>query len=319
MTARPPDDLRDSLLLAGPTGVGKSAVALILAQRLNGEIVSADSMQVYHGLDIGTAKPSRDERAAVPHHLIDVVPCHEGFDAARYLTLAHEAIAAIRSRNRTPIICGGTGLYFKALLDGIGEAPPADPGLRAALEQVPVDRLLDELAAGDPATFHRIDRSNPRRVIRAIEILRLTGRPVGEQRAPWRGAAGESMAPSPIVVFGLRRQPEDLRTRIDARVDTMFAQGLVAETRRLAAIGLAGNPIAGQAIGYRQLLDADRSGQPLSETIALVKTKTRQYAKRQMTWFRGQLPMRWIDVGPADTAEAIAAQIIRRRTSPADP
>ena len=171
------------LLLAGPTAVGKSAIALRLAEERGGEIVSVDSMQVYRGLDIGTAKPSHADRARAPHHLIDVVDVTESFDAAQFVRLAHLAVADIQSRGRLPILCGGTGLYFKAFLEGLGQTPPADVSLRAVLEATPLPELLRELAERDPATYDRIDRRNPRRLIRAVEVIRLTGKPFSAQRA----------------------------------------------------------------------------------------------------------------------------------------
>ena len=173
------------LLIAGPTGVGKSGIALLLAEKVGGGIISVDSMQVYRGLDIGTAKPSPADRARVPHHLIDVVELNEPFDAAKFVELARRAVADIQSRGRLPILCGGTGLYFKAFLEGLGEAPPADAKLRAELEAAPLAELLRELAERDPASFEKIDRQNPRRVIRAVEVIRLTGKPFSEQRAEW--------------------------------------------------------------------------------------------------------------------------------------
>ena len=163
------------LCLTGPTATGKSEVALLLAERLGGEIISIDSMQVYRGLDIGTAKPSAAEQRRVPHHLIDVVELTEPFDAAQFARLAQAALQEIQARGHRPILCGGTGLYFKAFLEGLGEAPPADAALRAQLEAAPLPELLSELQRDDPATFAKIDRQNPRRVIRAIEVMRLTG------------------------------------------------------------------------------------------------------------------------------------------------
>src|SRR6266513_1973397 len=173
------------VIIAGPTAVGKSSAALSLAERIGGEILPVDSLQVYRGLDIGTAKPSAQERKRVPHHLIDVVELSEPFDAAQFSRLAHTAVADIQQRGRVPILCGGTGLYFKAFLEGLGGAPPAEPALRAELEATPLLELLDELERRDPDTFSRIDRANPRRVIRALEVVRLTGRPFSGQRAMW--------------------------------------------------------------------------------------------------------------------------------------
>src|SRR5215813_1845864 len=161
------------IFLAGPTAVGKSELALLVAEEIAGEIVSVDSMQVYRGLDIGTAKPTEQERARIPHHLIDVVDLTQPFDAAQFGRLARDAVADIKSRGCVPIFCGGTGLYFKAFLHGLGEAPKADPALRSELEAIPLPELLAELAAKDPATHETIDRQNPRRVIRAVEVIRL--------------------------------------------------------------------------------------------------------------------------------------------------
>jgi tRNA dimethylallyltransferase len=301
------------ILLAGPTAVGKSTVALALAERIGGEIVSVDSMQVYRGLDLGTAKPSPAERARVPHHLIDVVELTEPFDAARFVALARRAVAEIQSRGRVPILCGGTGLYFKAFLAGLGESPPADPKLRAELEAAPLAELLRELEERDPATFARIDRQNPRRVIRAVEVIRLTGQPFSSQRAPWDtvGTRSTVFQTSPLS-FGLSRAPGDLRTRIDARVEQMFRRGLVEETKRLLERGLAQNRTALQAIGYRQVVEHLRGQRPLAATIELVKSKTRQFARRQMTWFRRQLQLDWIEWKPGDTASGIAGLVMTR-------
>jgi tRNA dimethylallyltransferase len=297
------------LFLAGPTAVGKSEVAMLLAERLDGEIISVDSMQVYRGLDIGTAKPSAADCARVLHHLLDVVELIEPFDAAKFAVLAHAAIRQIQERGRIPILCGGTGLYFKALLDGLGKAPPADPALRAELEAAPLADLLRELAGRDRATFERIDRQNPRRVIRALEVIRLTGKPFSEQRAHWLvGEASHTTHLAPRF-FALSRSGEDLLRRIDARVDRMFASGLVAETRALLRHGLEQNKTAMQAIGYRQVVEHLRGERPLGETITLVKTRTRQFAKRQMTWFRRQLPVTWVAIRPEEQMQEVAARV----------
>ena len=294
------------LLLAGPTAVGKSAVALALVERLGGEIISVDSMQVYRGLDLGTAKPSPAERAGVPHYLIDVVELTEPFDAAKFVTLARRAEADIRARGKVPIFCGGTGLYFKAYLEGLGESPAADATLRAELEATPLAELLRELEQRDPATFAQIDRANPRRVVRALEVIRLTGRPFSEQRAGWNAEPGARNAEK---IFALQREPADLRARIGARVDEMFRRGLVDETRALLARGLDQNRTAMQAIGYRQIVEHIRGERDLAWTIALVKTKTWQFARRQMTWFRGQLSAKWLLVTPVEETQAVAERI----------
>lgn len=294
------------ILLAGPTAVGKSEVALLLAERVGGEIVSVDSMQVYRGLDIGTAKPTREERARVRHHLIDVVDLTQSFDAAQFVRLARKAVEEIRSEGKVPILCGGTGLYFKAFLEGLGEAPPADAGLRSELEAMPLTDLLAELAAKDQATYERIDRDNSRRVIRALEVIRLTGKPYSRQRAEWPGSQTDQAG----TFIGLRRLPDDLRRRIDARVEAMFGRGLVAETEELLKHGLAENRTAMQALGYRQVVEHLRGARPLAETIEMVKIRTRQFAKRQMTWFRKYGEWQWVELGSDQSAEEIVERII---------
>ena len=299
------------ILLAGATATGKSEVALLLAEKLGGEIISVDSMQVYRGLDIGTAKPDAAERQRVPHHLIDIAELNETFDAARFVRLARAAVVEIQSRGRRPILCGGTGLYFKAFLEGLGEAPPADAALRVALEATPLPELLLELQRRDPVTFGKIDRQNPRRIIRALEVIRLTGKPFSAQRAPWSSSPPSStLNPQPSTIFGLTREPADLHTRINVRVDVMFRRGLVAEVQALLSRGLAENRTAMQAIGYRQVVEHLRGEHSLPETIELVKIRTRQFAKRQMTWYRRQLPMNWLPCQPHDAPETVAARII---------
>lgn len=297
------------VFIAGPTACGKSELALELAIRLGGEIISVDSMQVYRGLDLGTAKPSPAERARVPHHLVDVAEVTDPFDAARFVTLARAAETAIRARGRLPIYCGGTGLYFQALLGGLGDAPPADPALRAELERTPLERLLAELATRDPATHARIDRQNPRRVIRALEVIRLTGRPFSAQRADW---TADTSGEAANRFFILQRAKPDLDARINARVDAMFAAGLVQETRAMLEQGLGSNPTALQAIGYRQVVEYLRGERLLAETIELVKTRTRQFAKRQMTWFRRHAPSgaRWVPLAPGQSATELANQLV---------
>jgi tRNA dimethylallyltransferase len=224
--------------------------------------------------------------------LIDVTEVGAPFDAAQFARLATEAVAGVRARGRIPILCGGTGLYFRAWFDGLGEAPPGDASLRAALASTPLPELLRELAERDPVTYERIDRQNPRRVIRALEVVRLTGRPFSEQRARWEH--GPQNAGQGSLMLGLERAAGDLRRRIDGRVEEMFRRGLVAETQRLLERGLKQNPTAMQALGYRQVVEHLEGRRSLEDTVELVKIRTRQLAKRQMTWFRRQMRLRWI-------------------------
>jgi len=290
------------LLFVGPTAVGKSEIALSLAERLEGEIISADSMQVYRGLDIGTAKPTAQEQVRVHHHLIDVVDIKERFDAAKFVRLAHQSVAEIQSRGHLPILCGGTGLYLKAFLEGLGGAPPSDDKLRAELETTPMPALLHELAERDPATYQRIDQKNPRRIIRAVEVIRLTGKPLSLQRARWSAEGGIR---GPELAFSLTRPQAELQRRIDLRVEKMFREGLVMETEALLKRGLAENKTAMQALGYRQVVEYLRGERSLPETVELVKSRTRQFAKRQTTWFRRQMQLHWIDLHLKKTAEIV--------------
>jgi tRNA dimethylallyltransferase len=303
-----------ALVLAGPTAVGKSELALELAERLGGEIISVDSMQVYRGMDIGTAKPSMAQRARVPHHLIDVVEVTQPFDAAQFVRLAGQAVTEIQARGKFPMLCGGTGLYFKALFEGLGHGPKADPGLRAQLTVTPLVQLLAELAERDPVTYQRIDRQNPRRVIRAVEVIRLTAKPFSAQRAPWGAPDGMHNATSEgqtaNCCLGITRDSGDLHRRIQARVEEMFRRGLVAETKGLLERGLDHNPTAMQALGYRQVVEHLRGQRPLDETLELVKIRTRQFAKRQMTWFRRQARLHWLRLEPDGSIEQAAAKAV---------
>jgi tRNA dimethylallyltransferase len=304
--ARPPlPDLR-CVLIAGPTAVGKSGVALALAERIGGEIISVDSMQVYRGLDIGTAKPSARDRQRVPHHLLDVVDLNEPFDAARFSSLARAAVADIQRRGGVPILCGGTGLYFKVFLEGLGDAPSANVAVRAELEALPLAVLLRELEKLDPVTFAIIDRQNSRRVVRALEVIRLTGAAFSAQRSRWNL---ELATPKSEPFFGLIRSGDDLRNRINTRVDAMFARGLAQETEQLLKRGLSENKTAMQAIGYRQVAEHLRHERSQEETIALVKQRTRQFAKRQMTWFCRQFSLRWVNCEREASPESVANRL----------
>ena len=293
--------MNSPIFIAGPTAVGKSQIALALAQKIGGEIISVDSMQVYRGLDIGTAKPGAAERGKIPHHLIDVCELAENFDAAQFIRLAQKAVEEIQLRNKTPVFCGGTGLYFKAYLSGLGEAPPGNPELRAELELLPFEKLLRELRERDPEACEKIDKQNPRRVIRAVEVIRLTGKKFSEQRAEWKSERAESEKRKAGKIFCITRQPADLHARINVRVVEMFRRGLVEEARALLQHGLQQNQTAMQAIGYRQVVEHLRGERNLAETIELVKTKTRQFAKRQLTWFCRQLDPEWIELKPEES------------------
>lgn len=296
------------VVIAGPTAVGKSELAMELATRIGGEIVSVDSMQVYRGMDLGTAKPSADERSNVPHHLVDVVSLTESFDAALFSQMAQPAIESIIARGKIPILCGGTGLYFKATLEGLHGGTGSDPELRKTLQAKSLAELTCELRRHDPDALSLVDCRNPRRVLRALEITLLSGEKYSSHRA-----SRPRIRPLPVESspwFGLHRTPEDLRRRIDDRVDWMFQHGLVEETAHLMALGLAQNQNAQQALGYRQVIDFLAGRASLPETIAQVKSRTRKYAKRQMTWFRYQMRLNWLDCEGDSCAERLLPRVL---------
>jgi tRNA dimethylallyltransferase len=259
-------------------------------------------MQVYRGMDVGTAKPTLEERGRIRHHLIDVVEPGEAFDAATWLTMARGAAVEVERGGGLPVICGGTGLYFRLWLEGAVSLPPSDRGIRAELEREPLERLVAELRDKAPEALDRIDLQNPRRVVRAVEILRLTG------FLPKRSVARNEESTGGKVVV-LVRSRDDLRQRVERRVDRMFTEGWVEEVWRLREAGLRRDSTAGQALGYRQILEHLDGERDLVATRELVKVRTWQYVRRQMTWFRHQVPSIWLEVGseegPDQTAERV--------------
>ena len=291
-----------TIYLVGPTAVGKTAVALELAGRLNAEIVSADSMQVYRGMDIGTAKPTADELRCVRHHLVDVCTVAEVFDAQRFVTLATAAIAEIQARGRTALVVGGTGLYVRALRQGLFAGPGRDPALRQRPESMDVAALASELAQCDPVSFAQIDRQNPRRLVRALEVFHTTGQSIRQLQQEWNAPVAE-----PII--GLERDRPELVARIEQRIEQQMAAGWLAEVQRLREQGIEQNPTAMQAAGYRELLAHLRGELALSAAIDLIKTRTRQLAKRQMTWFRREAGLLWLALKKHETAATTAARI----------
>jgi tRNA dimethylallyltransferase len=287
-------------------------VALQIAEKVNAEIISVDSMQVYRGLDIGTDKPCLADRRRVPHHLIDIVEVTEPFDVAQFLGLAESAVRGVQSRGKRPLFCGGTGLYFKAFLEGLGELPATHPTLRQDLEGMPMDELLRELMSKDPVTYARIDRQNRRRIVRAVEVCRLTGEPFSQLRKGWRETEEVQAVRSKLTCCGLTREAQDLRDRICTRVERMFERGLVAETTRLLERGLSKNRTAMQAIGYHQVVEHLEGRYSLAETVSLVKQRTLALAKRQLTWFRRQMNVMWIEGARLEDAPALAHRVLTK-------
>ncbi len=275
------------IAVVGPTASGKTALSLKLAEALDGEILSCDSMQVYRGMDIGTAKPSLAERRGIPHHLFDVADPREPFSCADYKRLAEEALADVLARGKTPIFCGGTGLYLDAVLKVASFSPSVPEGIREALLQEDPDALWEELLAVDPEATATMHRNNRKRVVRALEIYRGTGR----TKTEWDRLSRSAQQPYDVLTVGLDyRDRKILYDRIDRRVDAMLAEGLVEEARALA---LDRHSTAGQAIGYKELyrwLDGELSRE---EAVSLLKQNTRHYAKRQLTWFRRDKSVLW--------------------------
>lgn len=281
------------LIVLGPTAVGKSRVAVDLALRFGGEVISGDSIQVYRGFDVGTDKPTPETRRGVPHHLVDIVGPEVQFTAADFVREALAAAGAVAGRGRLPIVAGGTGLYLKALCDGLFPGPGRDPALRAALETEVRERGLEalyrRLEALDPEYAAKVRGRDRVRIIRALEVHAATGRPISEHfratESPLKGRR--------VVRLGLRLEREELYARIDRRVDRMFARGLVDEVRGLVARGIPESAPPFRALGYSHVLRHLRGEIGRDEAAALTKADTRHYAKRQMTWFRKMADVVW--------------------------
>lgn len=294
--------------LTGPTASGKSAVGLELALCLGAEIVSMDSMALYRGMDIGTAKPSAADRQRVPHHLLDILEPHEEYSLAQYVAAAHQAVQAIRQRGREVLFVGGTPLYLKALLRGIFQGPPADQKLRQRLAEEErhfgPGYLHRRLAAVDPVAASRLHPHDLRRLIRALEVYEKTGQPISRLQQQFGQPPKTGSR-----VFVLDWPRAELYRRINRRVEAMFQRGLVEEVRRLTSGPLPLSSTARQALGYREVLDHLAGRYDLATTIELVKTHTRQFAKRQGTWFRSLKECRFVPVTEPMSPQEVARQI----------
>ena len=305
MVAAPP-----LLVICGPTGVGKTAAAVHLAGRLAIEVVSADSRQVYRGMDVATGKPTAAEQAAVPHHLLDVIQPDERYHAARFRREAISSIDAIRARGRLPVVVGGTGLYIRALLKGLDAAPPADPALRARLEAVAavsgVPALHGQLAALDPAAAQRLHPNDRVRIIRAIE-KRNSG--AGDE-----GSWARAVSPWQVLLFGLCQERGALNRQLEERARGMFSSGMMDEVTRLLGAGYDESSPGMAGIGYRQVAAVARGRMTEAEALGLMVRDTRRYAKRQMTWFAREATLRWLDVDETGGAEGAAERIVKEMT-----
>lgn len=292
------------IIICGPTGIGKTALSLSLAEAFGGEIVSADSMQIYRYMDIGTAKPSPAEQQRVAHHMIDVADPDEAYDAARYAREARDCLAGLQRRRVLPLVVGGTGLYIRALLHGLFAARPSSPEIREQLRQEARASgslaLHERLAGCDPEAARRIHPNDAYRVIRALEVYALTGRPM----SACQQAHGFADVPFDALKICLHIERQALYERINQRVVQMVAEGLLEEVRQLLEMGYPGGLKSMQSIGYRHMVDYLQGRRDWFDAVEQMKRDTRRYAKRQLIWFRKDRELIWL--GPGDLREARA-------------
>jgi tRNA dimethylallyltransferase len=294
--------------VVGPTATGKTALAVDLALALGGEVVNADSMQLYRGMDVGTAKPDAAERRGVPHHLLDLWSVRETASVAAYARAARAEVDRLRGAGVLPLLVGGSGLYVRAVLDDL-DIPGTDPAVRARL-QAELDEagpaaLHARLAALDPAAAAAVLPSNGRRIVRALEVVELTG-------GPFRATLPEPRPHYPAVVVGLDREPAELDARVARRVDRMWAAGLVAEVEALVAEGLREGPTASRALGYAQVLAQLDGELTADEARERTVTATRRFVRRQRSWFRRDAATTWFDAARPDLADAVGALLAGR-------
>jgi tRNA dimethylallyltransferase len=308
VTAAPPP----VVAVVGPTATGKTALAVALAGRLGGEVVNADSMQLYRGMDIGTAKPDLAERGGVPHHLLDLWPVRQAASVAEYRTRARAEIDRLRAAGVVPFLVGGSGLYVRAVLDEL-DFPGTDAPVRARLEAELADlgpaELHGRLARLDPAAAAAVLPSNGRRIVRALEVIELTG-------GPFRAQLPEPRPHYPAVTIGLDRAPAELDERIAARVDRMWRAGFVAEVEALVGEGLREGPTASRALGYAQVLAQFDGELSADEARERTVSTTRRFVRRQRSWFRRDAGLTWFDADRADLVGAVTAEITARTIGP---
>lgn len=305
------EPLTNCWYLVGPTAAGKSAVGVMLARQIDAEILSLDSMAVYRGMDIGTAKPDAATRTAVPHHLLDLVDPNEDFSIADYLAAAHYAAAEVRARGRKVLFVGGTPLYLKALLCGIAEGPEADWATRERLladaRLAGPKALHSRLAEVDPAAAAKLHPNDLRRIVRALEVFERTGRPLSAQQ---RHFHTEIVPDASSRLFAVNWPREVLHARINARVEAMFKEGFVDEVRELLVRYQSLGRTASQAAGYREVAEYLDGRIDLPTAVDRTKARTRQLARRQLTWLRSLPNCRWIDVREPLDVQQVAAQIV---------
>ncbi len=296
------------LALVGPTASGKTPLSILLAERLDGEIVSADSRQVYKRLDKGTAKPSKEDLRRVPHHFVDVLALEDDYNAGQFGKDARAVVHDIVRRGRVPIVVGGSGLYVRALIDGLFEGPGKDSELReileSRLEHEGASALLEVLRTVDPLLAAGMDATKPRRVIRALEVYYLTGKPLSEFHKEQRREPTFD-----CVQVGLECERKTLYGRIENRVDEMMRNGLLQEVESLKRHGYTTHINALNTVGYKEMFDFLDGRNSLDESVALMKQNTRRFAKRQLTWFRADKRIRWVSMVDERKPEAIADEV----------
>ncbi len=284
------------IAIAGPTASGKTALSIALAKKYGGEIISADSMQFYREMNIGTAKPDMAERDGVPHRMIDILDIHESFSVSDFCERCEREVTEVHSLGMLPIMCGGTGFYVDSFLDGIKfgqfeNSPELRDRLYRELDEVGIDAMYERLCSVDPN--NTVDRHNPKRVIRALEVYELTGKTLGE----WNAQSKLEPPKYDSLIIGLRYlDREKLYERINKRVDIMLENGLLSEVEKLISMGIKDTVTAGQAIGYKEFYPYFDGVAGLEECVEKLKQESRKYAKRQMTWFRRNPKIRWIDL-----------------------
>ena len=293
------------VVVCGPTGIGKTTLSIHLAEHFGGEIVGADSMQIYRHMDIGTAKPTPAERARIPHHMIDTADPDDAYDAARYSAEARQCIDQIHDRGKLPFVVGGTGLYIRALLHGLCDAQPADPIIRERLRAKASDdggkALYDRLKACDPSTARRIHPNDTYRIIRSLEIFEVTGKPMSAYQHRHQFAEN----PFHVLKIGLHMDREALYERIDFRVEQMITDGLLFEVSRLLQMGYGPDLKPMQSLGYRHMVDYISNNIEWEEAVRTMKRDTRRYAKRQLTWFRADGAIQWHGLWQEDAVSSL--------------
>jgi len=305
-----PVDFHECWFLTGPTAAGKTAIGLELAERLNAEVISLDSMSIYREMDIGTAKPTAAEQAQAPHHLIDICDPTVEFSVSQYYDAAEQAVEEIRARGREVLFVGGTPLYLKSLLRGIFEGPPADWDFRnevmQEVEQVGTQALHERLQMVDPLAAAKLHPNDVRRIVRALEVHRATGQPISHLQEQF----DEGRSADECKVFVLGHPRAILHQRIDDRVDRMIADGWVEEVCDLLDIYGELSRTASQAVGYREMIEHVNGKQPLGKTVEAIKARTHQFARRQETWFRSLSECRSIDLTDDDTPTSVTEHIL---------